>query len=81
MVRGGPPGGTWETLAAGRNLGENLVPLSFSGHSGHPVVQSGWKWYKVGQSGRKWEETGRSKTIMDPPWVVLRTHRRLGFTH
>ena len=81
MVRGGPSGGIWETPAAGRNLGGNLSPLSFPGHFGHPVVGSGWKWYIVGQSGRKWGETGRVKNIMDPPWVVLRTHRRLGFIH
>ena len=81
MVRGGPSGGIWETPAAGRNLGGNLVPLSFSGTSAHPVVESGWKWYIVGQSGRKWGKTGRVKNIMDPPWVVLRTHRRLGFIY
>ena len=81
MVRGGPKGGTWETPAAGRNLGGNLVPLSFPGTFGHPVVGSGWKWYIVGQSGRKWGETGRDKSPLGPPWVVLRTHRRLGFIH
>ena len=81
MVRGGPAGGTWETPAAGRNLGGNLVPLSFSGTSAHPVVESGWKWYIVGQSGRKWGKTGRDKSLLGPPWVVLRTHRRLGFIH
>ena len=81
MVRGGPSGGIWETPAAGRNLGGNLVPLSFPGHFTHPVVGSGWKWYIVGQSGRKWGETGRDKSPLGPPWVVLRTHRRLGFIH
>ena len=81
MVRGGPAGGTWETPAAGRNLGGNLVPLSFPGTFTHPVVGSGWKWYIVGQSGRKWGKTGRDKSPLGPPWVVLRTHRRLGFIH
>ena len=74
MVRGGPAGGTWETLAAGRNEGENLVPLSFPGTFTHPVVESGWKWYIVGQSGRKWGKRGEAKTSRHHPgWFFAPT--------